>query len=363
VADLLDQATRDLDAEFPGASKIKGELLHTLGTTYRGLGLYDRSAELLTKALSVRRAALGPENPDTLKSMSGLAETYLEDGRTSEALPLLKEAFRLQKAKLGPDHRDTLGSMSLLAWAYLEGRQVEATSLNEEAFRLYKAKFGPDHPETLYSMFALAMCYRVTGRLIEAIPLFEKSLELRNAKFGPDDLGTLQSMVGLAGAYLEADQIDKAFRLSEEALALSEAKLGPDHPDKLRIKAIHAEALGRKGLRQKEYAKAEPLLREGLSYHKKVMPNYWQRFHSEILVGESLRGQKKYADAEPFLIKGYEGMKEREAKIPAVLKQHLTEAGERVVPLYDDWGKPEEAAKWRARLARELRAENNEPKP
>src|SRR5262249_35702852 len=55
VVDLLDQAARDLDAEFPGASKIKGELLHTLGETYRGLGLYDRAAELLTRALSVRQ--------------------------------------------------------------------------------------------------------------------------------------------------------------------------------------------------------------------------------------------------------------------------------------------------------------------
>jgi hypothetical protein len=56
-------------------------------------------------------------------------------------------------------------------------------------------------------------------------------------------------------------------------------------------------------------------------------------------------------------------MKEREAKIPAELKRHLTEAGERVVRLYDEWGKPEEAAKWRAKLSRELPAENNEPKP
>ena len=56
-------------------------------------------------------------------------------------------------------------------------------------------------------------------------------------------------------------------------------------------------------------------------------------------------------------------MKQREAKIPAPLKRHLTEAGERVVRLYDDWGKPKEAADWRAKLASELPAENNEPKP
>jgi tetratricopeptide (TPR) repeat protein len=366
VVDLLDQATRDLDAEFPGASKIKGELLHTLGVTYSGLGLYDRSAELLTKALSVRQAALGPDNPDTLKSMSGLAENYMEAGRTSEALPLLKEAFRLQKAKLGPYHRDTLGSMSILAWAYLRGGRVEATSLNEEVFRLYKAEFGPDDPDTLYSMFALAMCYRGTGRLFEAIPLFKESLELRKAKFGPHDPGTLQSMHGLAGAYLEADQIYEAIPMSEEVLEVEKDKLGPDHPDTLRIKAIHAEALGRKWLQQEQYAKAEPLLSEGLSYWKRTMPNYWSTFHTESLLGASLRGQndpKKFDDAGRHLIEGYKGMKEREAKIPAPLKRHLTDAGERVVRLYEDWGKPEEAAKWRAKLASELPAKNNEPKP
>jgi hypothetical protein len=33
------------------------------------------------------------------------------------------------------------------------------------------------------------------------------------------------------------------------------------------------------------------------------------------------------------------------------------------VRLYDDWGKPKEAADWRAELARKPSAENNEAKP
>src|SRR5262249_34730996 len=78
VVDLLDQTARDLDAEFPGASKIKGELLHTLGGAYQGLGLLGRAAELLARALSVRRTALGPDHPDTLHSMYGLAAAYQE---------------------------------------------------------------------------------------------------------------------------------------------------------------------------------------------------------------------------------------------------------------------------------------------
>ena len=43
-------------------------------------------------------------------------------------------------------------------------------------------------------------------------------------------------------------------------------------------------------------------------------------------------------------------MKRYAAKIPAPRKHYLTEAGERVLQLYEDWGKPEEAAKWRKEL-------------
>ena len=80
------------------------------------------------------------------------------------------------------------------------------------------------------------------------------------------------------------------------------------------------------------------------------MPNDWSRFHSESLLGESLLGQKKFDEAKPLLIEGYEGMKEREAKIPAPLKHHLTEAGERVVRLYEAMGRTDRADEWRRKL-------------
>jgi hypothetical protein len=44
-------------------------------------------------------------------------------------------------------------------------------------------------------------------------------------------------------------------------------------------------------------------------------------------------------------------MKRHAAKIPAPGKGCLTEALERLVQLYDAWGKPQEAAKWRRELA------------
>jgi tetratricopeptide (TPR) repeat protein len=364
VVDLLDQATRDLDAEFSGASKIKGELLHTLGGTYFGLGLYDRAGELLSRALSVRQATLGPDHPDTLLSMYDLAVIYMKSGRSNEALPIFEEALKLRKARLGPDHPDTLESMFGLAWVYQEtGRIDEGISMHEKVLRLRTAGLGPDDPDTLHSMKAVADGYWANGRIDEAILLHEETLQLRKAKLGPDNRWTLQSMESLASTYVDTDRLDEAIRLSEEALELSKVRLGPDHPETRELVDIHARALGRKRLQKKEYAMAEPLLREDQTRRKAVMPNAWQRFHSESLLGASLLGQKKFGDAEPLLITGYKGMKERKAEIPTTLKHHLPEAGERVVRLYDDWGKPEKAADWRAKLASKPCAESNKPKP
>jgi tetratricopeptide (TPR) repeat protein len=250
-----------------------------------------------------------------------------------------------------------------LAWAYqVVGRLDDAASLHEEVLRRRKAKLGLDHPDTLHSMFAVAGSYGL-GRLNEAILMHEEALKLRKAKLGPDHPDTLQSMKGLASGYVEIGRLDEAIALSERALKLREAKLGPDHPLTLQMRFVRDVALGRMRLQQRKYAEAEPLLRKILSLWKQNMPNDLSRFHSESLLGESLLGQKKFAEAEPLLIKGYEGMKERETKIPAPLKHQLTEAGERVVRLYDEWGKPGEAAKRRAELARELADERNEAKP
>jgi tetratricopeptide (TPR) repeat protein len=280
----------------------------------------------------------------------------------NEATPHFEEALRLRKARLGPDHLDTLESMYGLSWAYASvGRLDEAISLDKEVLRLRKAKLGPDHPDTLEAMWAVAVAYEAEGRLDEAIPLLVEVLKLREARLGHEDSWTLQSMHGLADAYTEADRLDEAIPLFEEQLRLWKVKLSPNHPKTLESQDCRDAALGRKWLQQKEYAKAEPLLHHNLWHIRRG--DGWYRSRSESLLGESLLGQKRYAEAEPHLIGGYKGMKQHAAKIPAPFKHYLTEAGERVVRLYDDWGKLKEAAEWRAKLGRELPAVNNVPKP
>jgi hypothetical protein len=61
-----------------------------------------------------------------------------------------------------------------------------------------------------------------------------------------------------------------------------------------------------------------------------------------------LLGQGKYAEAEPLLIAGYEGL---EKLSPAIsVDANPPEAGQRLLRLYAAWGKPDKADEWRRKL-------------
>jgi hypothetical protein len=122
--------------------------------------------------------------------------------------------------------------------------------------------------------------------------------------------------------------------------------LGAAHPET----ANTAIGLSLLWLEQKKYTQAEPLLREVISTCEKVRPDAWSRFQSQSLLGASLAGQMRYGDAESQLLSGYRGLVERESAIPAVDRKAVALAGDRIVQLYEDWGKSEKAAEWRLRL-------------
>ena len=65
------------------------------------------------------RPSRGPEHPDTLQSMDGLAATFFRLGRSKEQLNLYEECLEIRKRVLGQEHPDTLQSMDELAATYI----------------------------------------------------------------------------------------------------------------------------------------------------------------------------------------------------------------------------------------------------
>jgi hypothetical protein len=101
---------------------------------------------------------------------------------------------------------------------------------------------------------------------------------------------------------------------------------------------------------QSRWSEAEPLLREALAIQEKTAPDDWERFDTMSLLGGALLGQGRYAEAEPMVVPGYEGIKARETKIPVPQHSRLCEAAERVIGLFEEWNQPDQAAAWKAKL-------------
>src|SRR5262249_38828716 len=101
---------------------------------------------------------------------------------------------------------------------------------------------------------------------------------------------------------------------------------------------------------EKKFSQAEPLARESLGIRERKSPDDWATFSTRRMLGSSLLGQKKYAEAEPVLLAAYQGMKQREAKIPPLSKVRLKEALQALAQLCDAQGRTEQAAQWRRKL-------------
>jgi Flp pilus assembly protein TadD len=184
----------------------------------------------------------------------------------------------------------------LLGFAYLSlGDPPRAVSEYERALALREATPGTKQAEIAACRNQLATAYRLAGRTTEAAHLFDQS----------------------------ADSPAKA-----SALALAGATL----------------------LLQNKPEEAELTLRKCLAMRQRLLPDEWTTFDTQSLLGEALQDQKKFADAEPLLLNGYQGLKAREDSIPSPDRPRLAKAGERLVKLYKSWAKSDEAAKWRKQL-------------
>ena len=94
------------------------------------------------------------------------------------------------------------------------------------------------------------------------------------------------------------------------------------------------------------FAQSETLARGALDADRKVRPDDWRRYRSESLLGASLEGEKKYAEAEPLLLEGYAGMLARKDVMGAPNQYQLNLAKQWIVDLYRSWGKPEKVSEW-----------------
>jgi non-specific serine/threonine protein kinase/serine/threonine-protein kinase len=341
---VLTVRRQTLGAEHPDTLTA----LNDLALVYELQGRYDEAEPLFLESLETRRRVLGENDPATLNAMDNLANLYLNQGRYDEAQPIFVETLDTREAVLGGDHPRTLESMGALCLLYIEqGRLDDALPLCHRTLESRRRILGVDHPDTLVAMNDVAYLYMDQGRYDEAEPLYREALDTFRRTLGEDHPYTLTAMNNLAVLYKTQGRYAEAEPLFREDLRISRRVMGEDHPDTL----ISMGNLGELYFHMGRLAEAEPLLTEAVAgVRSSALP------HEHIVTGYTIRkngaclaAMGRYQEAEQLLLEAHEIL----VAAVGTADPEVRLASRNLVALYDAWGRPEEAARWKGEGAPE----------
>lgn len=270
---LLDRGAERAALRLKDQPQSNAEFLGMLGGLYKQLGIYDRAADSLRKAIALHRARLGARSVEVADLTNQLARVYAADGDFRRAEPLFREALDVRRALLPADDErvwDGVNNLALInhdlgRYAQAEALYLEVvgdpthagsardpdgstlgnlallyadTSRYEDSERAYRdvlglrtELYGAEHPKTVYIEDELSMTLSARGAHAEARTLALRALANRRKALGDRHRDTARSMAHLGALARARGDTAEAERLQRAALASRIALLGDDHAE------------------------------------------------------------------------------------------------------------------------------------
>jgi hypothetical protein len=150
----------------------------------------NNSFQSLTETLRLRKAKLGPDHPDTLESMWGVARTLMRLSREMEALPVIEDCL----ARAGARTLDA-DTERLMMDLRLRATQIKKNHAGCLAVAERWEKLQGSWPDDLYQ----AACFH--GVCIAVIRALDASAAGQNAAKGQVDLAMQWLKKALAAGY------------------------------------------------------------------------------------------------------------------------------------------------------------------
>ena len=394
---ILAQAVGRLEQELPDQPEVRADLLETLGGICFNIGEFTQAETVFTEALALRRQGaepvalaqslnyiglvfsgenkltdaeqrlrealeinlrvLGPGHPEVARTRSNLGGVLGQQGRLMEAKQLLNTALDQQRLAPGGGGTDAAQSLKRLGLVLVqEGRLPEAEADLREALRLNVSVLGHDHLEVASSLNFLAVTLAIqdmepdgTGKIAEGITLYREALEIREKL---KKSGGMQSRDTLTTVLTQQGTLAEVEAASREAHRFARTLFPNDRWKDAYYYALSTFVL----LEEQKFVEAEETALRCLKIRAELNADDWSTFHARSMLGAALAGQGKFAEAEPLLLQGYEGMKQRAQTIPAAHRIWLGECLQRLVKFYAATNRPEEAARWHRELEELIKA-------
>ncbi|MCH7812431.1 MAG: serine/threonine protein kinase [Planctomycetes bacterium] len=332
--------------------RLLAEHHRRVGALLRGAGQHERAMVHHQAALDlVRPLCDGPDHQlaELLRAGANLMHTKGDNPAAKrQALRSLEMAQTLHPG----DHEHVLRAFRTLSWVLHDMAEFEAAlSYLQRTMSMHERLYDGD--SSRYHV-ALGLLLKDLGRYAEAEPIL-LAIHDRVLRRG-DTLttGLASSHSTMAKLYTDMGDLHRAEPEARTALDLHLRIHGQDHRYTARPMTLLARVLVRLG----NYAEAEPLARNALAIREqRLPPRNWKTAKTRSVLGAALAGLGRYVEAEPLLLAGYEVItRDRGAQ-----HRRTYEAIQRVIFLYDAWGKHEQADVYRAKLPEPYWIEESAP--
>ena len=285
--ELLDRGAERALTELEGHPELQAEVLSAIGKTYLRRGLLDPARPLLERSLALREQT-GSTVEERVSDMQSLASTL--SYRDPEAkVALLEEAVALAERELGSGHRVLATALLDLAGAVRGDRGQE---LGERALAILR-----EHPGDVRADLATALNFTGRGGGLERLGRLEEALAIRRELYGEDHTAVAATLNDMA---LKIERYDPmaADTLAERAVAINVRIQGPAHHQSLTLLNNLAGRYRDRG----DYDRAEPLYRRVLETRQEAYPdNRVGIAYAQHGLGWSMNELGRAAEAEPIL--------------------------------------------------------------
>jgi serine/threonine-protein kinase len=345
--EFLDLARQEISDDLRNDPELLAELLSgSLAEVYRQLGQLEETESAYREALVILRTLHPDGHLKTAEVLNNLGAAHFRMRDYPEAERYYRQALEMRQ-RLGVPEIKLVGSLSNLAGIATTNRNFDAA---EDSYRkaieiLEREPIGEAGQKLAMNYRNLGMSYFLQNRLSEAELLMRRALELESAAPKPEVTRAAEYRSALAMVLHVRGNLEEAESQLAEIPEVQRLRLGSQHEDLGRSQRNLAAVLLDRG----ELATAAVLLDHAQgSLRPGRPPEGWEIAELDSLIGALLTGQEDFEAAEPCLLDGYRTLKE--TKGAEVIQTRL--ALERLVRLYEVWGKPEKAAEYRALLER-----------
>jgi len=299
--------------------------------------------------LALNEKILGPEHPETLFSRWDLAQA-LSQFNPAASLTEERRLLQLREKVLGPEHHETIRTRVALTTNLANmGQWLEAIAEKRKVIKVQEKVFGPEEPETLNTLVNLGENLGDVGDYPAGEEILREVLRRGGKRLSPAGgvgqrcRSTLAFMLAAEGKHAEAEVVAREVVTSQDttvgaelsgttrsdlgaildtqgkheeaeaqirqALRANEKSHGPEYSDTLESRGRLARNLWCQG----KYNEAEAQLRKLIAVNEKVLGaktylfennvtfplfDVLTPFTSKTLLANTLRDQRKYAEAE-----------------------------------------------------------------